>query len=123
MAEPVDWGLIHELGHETKGANVRDIVKSLGFNYLAMPKDGECLFHCLGRLVGEPGPQIRGKVVQQLLDHPERYYWLCELEQVDDMPPYAVWMSEKDIFLIQCFLTVGELDFCVGFEPCFFRRG
>ena len=67
----------------------------MGFARHAMPKDGDCLFHCLGAMVGESAATLRAKVVQQMAAHVDRYYLEADLDAAAEMPLSLAWLSEK----------------------------
>ena len=47
--------------------------------YVAVPGDGNCLFHAIGKAVGKPGEEVRAAVVDQLKQSPLIELWAEQL--------------------------------------------
>ena len=54
--------------------SLQDIVRAMGFKYYAVLRDGDCLFHSLGAMVGVKAARLHERIVQQMVAHVDRYY-------------------------------------------------
>ena len=86
---------------------LQDIVRAMCFEYYTVLRDGDCLFHSLGAMVGGvKAARLRARIVQQMAAHVDRYYLEVDLDAARDMPLYLAWLREK----------AGEV-FVQSFEP------